>query len=103
MATRRVWQFRLFLIGALISCGLSAFAIYTIAFITAEISWALAALTIGACALPAILLGLPYLNGKFYFSYTRQHGLKFGEERRSRKRKSATKEHCDHAEWIDDE
>ena len=100
MAKRSSWRFWLFLGGAIISCALSAFAIYTIAFVSVEIGWAIAALILGACVLPAVLLGLPYLNSRFYISYDKKGGWKFGEERRQTKRKYKTTEREDYAEWA---
>jgi hypothetical protein len=73
--------------GAIISAALSCFAIYLIAFSAADISMALAALIIGACALPAVILGLPYFNAHFDITYTRDSGLNIREEKRQIKKK----------------
>jgi Ca2+-dependent lipid-binding protein len=72
-----------------------------IAFVSVEISWALATAAIGVCALPCVLLGLPYLNEKFYVSYSKETGFKFGEEKRAVKRRS--KERSENAEWANND
>jgi Na+/melibiose symporter-like transporter len=95
------WRFWLFLFGAGISAGLSGFAIYTIAFVSVDISWALCVLILSACALPCVLFGLPLFNAKFYVSYSKEYGLKIGEEKRKSKRRGKTAERQEHAEWCD--
>jgi hypothetical protein len=100
MAKRFSWRSGLFIIGAIISCALAGFSIYTLAFDAAEIGTASAVLFAGLCLLPAALFGLPYFNSKFYISYSKEKGLTIAEERRHKPRKAKTIDREDHAEWA---
>jgi hypothetical protein len=82
MALKVNWRFLLFIFGALISCLFSVGALFALTLMTTEIGWSVAALIVCVCALPCVLLGLPYLNSRFLFSYTKADGLKITEERR---------------------
>jgi hypothetical protein len=84
MGRKSNWRLGLFVAGAVISSLLAAGAIGVLAFITTEISWALAAAMAGSAALPTVLMGIPYFNSKFRFSYDKRAGLKVEEETNKR-------------------
>ena len=104
MAKKINWRFCLFLIGAAISCliAIGEIALIALGYIGA-IGWVTAALLGLGAILPAALFGAPYLNSRFYVSYSRQSGWRFGEERRKTPRASKTAERQDYAEWADDD
>ena len=104
MAKKSNWRFYLFLGGAALSCLIAAGEIALIAFGAIDsISWVVAAIFGVAAILPALLFGAPYLNSRFYISYDKESGWKFGEERRRSPRKSKTAEHSEEAEWASDD
>ncbi|MDR1911621.1 MAG: hypothetical protein LBQ52_04660 [Helicobacteraceae bacterium] len=80
MAKKNNWRFWLFLCGAGLSCALAAIAAYLA--IGQEIGTISGILIAGAALLPVALFGAPYINSKFYFSFSTKDGLKIGEEKR---------------------
>jgi hypothetical protein len=92
MAKKNKWRFWLFIAGVVLSLIVVAAEIALIALgLIGDLSWVVAAvLGVGAFA-PAILLGLPYANSRFYIAYDKR-GLVIREERRSDRAQSARPE-----------
>jgi hypothetical protein len=80
MAKKSNWRLWLFIAGALISAALSALAIWTLATNGADFGGALSVAIVCACALPAALFGLPYIDSRINVSYSKRGGLKIEEE-----------------------
>jgi Na+/H+ antiporter NhaA len=78
-------RFKLFLLGVGISI-LIATAVAILSIIYAEnIGWGATTIAAIASFIPAVLLGLPYLNAKFNISYDKKSGLSVKEETKTTK------------------
>jgi hypothetical protein len=91
VAKKSNWRFWLFLFGAILSCAVAIGEIILLvipakAGIQIELTWVSAAVFAFSALLPTILFGAPYINSKFYFSYSKDYGFNFGEEKRTAKR-----------------
>jgi hypothetical protein len=80
MGKKSNWRFKLFIVGAVISCLIAIGEIVLLAIEKIDLTWESASLFALAAILPVALFGSPYINSRFSISYDKRNGLEIKEE-----------------------